>query len=883
MDAVQFGRWLGERRHARGWPSQRALAEAAHADPLTRADGDAADLSEAFLARLEAGHLAHPFRGLVRQRVLALAWLLCKTPRDVRGYLRAAGLTELSREETARMERLMRHLAPMRGAAPVVLPPRPPRLMGREADLAELWRALTAGAGDKLVAITGMPGSGKSALAAEMAHRLAERAREEGHAFPDGVVWLSGTGRRGARGLADLLDELAAMLAAAPAENGAAPGRSPEEPHDEAAAGRAQGRASARGAWASAALGERRMLFVLDDLDAAFPLAAALAALLAREAGMAGAVGAAETGEGPMGQRAVLLTSRFRPAPALLTAHRHLDMLAPEAALALFTALAGHSLTDAEREAAALICAALGHLPVAIEAAATAAFSRGIALPLLAARISERPLDALLDGDGALRARLARALEPLPEAIQHRFTLLGALGATAFGLEPVAAIQSAPPLPALAASADGPDGATQTALTVVREALQGGPVPASEAVADRPGGEPAHLDRLAAVAGELGQLVQHSLLAAMPSPAIAPRFAELGAQQLRQTRHEGQTRYQMHPVLSAYALDRLEQLDPEVAHAARRDAQAYALALVARHQGEPRLLERERDLLLAVLARAWQGEEFGVVVQLVAGLWHLVSRAGSYALAARTLVWGITASERLNDRYHLARFMGRLGSLLYYHGEAEQARHTWEASLRIAEQLRGSGGAVGDLWQPLASLAMLACAEGDFASAQRLAETYLRRAEDHGGIPAVAGALFKRGVLAHLEGDLDQAYADLNACTRLLALRGAGETPSHDGIFEMAAQAELARVQGDFARAQHHTELAVALAEEVCDHYMVADLLLDQARFARLQERQEEARLLARRVVEVASQVEAHRLRLDGLSLLRQLPDAAKLLSSPTP
>jgi hypothetical protein len=38
--------------------------------------------------------------------------------------------------------------------------------------------------------------------------------------------------------------------------------------------------------------------------------------------------------------------------------------------------------------------------------------------------------------------------------------------------------------------------------------------------------------------------------------------------------------------------------------------------------------------------------------------------------------------------------------------------------------------------------------------------------------------------------------------------------------------------------------------------------------------------VLARRVVEVATRVEAHHLRLEGLNLLRQLPEAAQLLPS---
>src|SRR5262252_7891224 len=95
MDAVRFGRWISERRLKCGWRSQRALVEAMRQHPLL----SEYSISEDFLARLEAGQLAHPFRGSVRRRVLAMAWLLCKTPRDVRTYLQAAELSELKADE----------------------------------------------------------------------------------------------------------------------------------------------------------------------------------------------------------------------------------------------------------------------------------------------------------------------------------------------------------------------------------------------------------------------------------------------------------------------------------------------------------------------------------------------------------------------------------------------------------------------------------------------------------------------------------------------------------------------------------------------------------------------------------------------------------------
>src|SRR5216683_1835125 len=167
MDAVQFGRWISERRRAGGWGSQRALAESVLHRPLI----SKYRITEDFLARLEAGHFVHPFRGSVRRRVLALTCLICKTPRDVRAYLQGAELAELNDEETRQMHWLNKHLFTKPGPTLQPLPPRPLRLFGRDTLLESLTRALSSGESG-LYALTGMVGVGKSALAYEALHVL---------------------------------------------------------------------------------------------------------------------------------------------------------------------------------------------------------------------------------------------------------------------------------------------------------------------------------------------------------------------------------------------------------------------------------------------------------------------------------------------------------------------------------------------------------------------------------------------------------------------------------------------------------------------------------------------------------------------------------------
>src|SRR5579859_311253 len=374
MDAIQFGRWLSERRRRHGWNSQRAFVEAARQHPLLGEQHISAD----FLARLEAGLFVHPFRGSVRRRVLAMAALLCKTSREVGTYLRAAEFTELNDDEATLLNRLNGYLATWRNSATLLpLPPRPTRLFGRASLVEELVNTLSTQE-TGLCALTGMPGIGKSALAYEVVHRLASNEGVQLHVFPDGIATFTCTGRRGLSGLVALLNEIADVFS--PSASSSAVARQAQiipssSDFSAALAG------SSDGSYAEAidrvrhTIASKRFLLLLDDVDAGFPLRQLLESLFAQDQN-----GARGQGRSSMGQvhRIVLTTSRYIPAPGLLTAHYHLGPLEPEAAFKLLTTLIGRSLDSAERANAHRLCAAVGYLPLAIEVAATAVKTKGI-------------------------------------------------------------------------------------------------------------------------------------------------------------------------------------------------------------------------------------------------------------------------------------------------------------------------------------------------------------------------------------------------------------------------------------------------------------------------------------------------------------------------
>lgn len=839
MDVVQYGRWLGERRRACGWTSQRSLMESALEHPHTRDLG----ISEAFLARLEAGLLAYPFRGAVRKRVLGLIWLLCKSARQTREYLRLAGLADLSVEEQEMVRTVLASFSDVAPVAPpLLLPARPTRLLGRAAALNELLRTLrTVETG--LCVVTGMPGVGKSALAAEALHLIAadERARHE--LFPDGIITFSGAGRRGMGGLLALLDELSAVFTpeSSSARTSARHGEKP------ASSGERLARPDVAGTLnrTRSVVAGKRFLLLLDDMDARFPLRDALDAVLAtgHAAGAAGPVDAE--------RRVVLVTSRYAPEAALIRIRQDVSPLDADAALALFTTLLQRDLTPGEAPHARAICMAVGNLPLAIELAATAAVSEGFPLPLLAARLSSHALDISADSRRDLRLRLERELDAVDADTRELFALLALLGTPAFTLEAAAALRDArwpeptatdEVIPELAALA--PDDLSDTATAE---------------------------DRLARTAALLGQLVRHSLLR-IEGDEVGYDDDNDDGDDPGPGSGVG-VRYHLQPLVYACARERMEQLNPTVRERALHNAQRFALTYLGKHVEDPLALARQRDFLLAMVARAARGGQHAQVQRFVFGL--TASQHNLLALRERSaslFTLAIRSSRLLHDPMSEARLHNRLGLLHYYSGSTAQARTAWETSASLCATLAARGGACGGLaWYPLYNLAQLTWELGELETAQRYAEMSLQHAREH--CPTmVLPSLLTRAMVARARGDLTAARADLEACRDLkTTAMEVGPVATLIAGLRPCIEAEIARVEGVYRHSVMATEKSVSYFQAEDDLLSAANVLLEQARYAEVQDYRADARLFASRAVALGRKAHAEFVQSRGQELLLRL------------
>ena len=332
----------------------------------------------------------HPLRQQLVAKLMLALHRLDRTPEALAAYQRLYQYLdeELGIEPAPAVRqlqvRILRDdpsLMPFTG--PRQLPPNVDHYTGRHEHLDTL--ATLFGPGDQapaVIAITGKPGLGKTALAVRAAHRLASR-------FPDGQLFvdLQGAGPRPR----DPVEVLARFLR----DLGVASTDLPASLEERIGLFRDR-------------VADRRVLVVLDNAAGEEQVRPLIA-------------GGPECG--------VLITSRHRLTGLDLRGLIDLDGLAAADALALLTGLAPR-VADAPREAARAIVRLCGGLPLALRIVGTKLRSRPHqTVADLAARLEDesRRLDELVGGDREVRASFLLSYAGLEPAQQRAFRLLAAM------------------------------------------------------------------------------------------------------------------------------------------------------------------------------------------------------------------------------------------------------------------------------------------------------------------------------------------------------------------------------------------------------------------------------------------------------------------------
>lgn len=678
----------------------------------------------------------------------------------------------------------------------------PDPLVGRATELQKLSTRLHPDR-PSVVAITGLAGIGKTALAATIARQLHEENR-----FPGGIAVVL------CQGLTASSDVLRRVLARFD------PARHQPDATD----------LSALGELAQRLLRGTPALVVLDDVVPDVPVADVVAPLRAAGASL-------------------LLTARHRlPAAAVSIADTlPLELLSQAEALELFALARGHTGADTVAEAdtpsAERIVNALGCHTLAVRLAGTYAANAQRDLAALAEEL-EDPLRkvALPDGDtpSAVQQAFEQSIQALPENAQQLFASLAVFQANEFGRGALSALGTALRL-------DVPERAIDLlVLRALINATTNGTMPAAsdrERLRLHPLLQALSLVRFNALSDERRDTMQL---------AIAQYYATY-TQRLAASE------------LSHAEINRaIEQDEPNVIGALEWAHQRGHLELVVALCSGVQRFWRDRGSTRASLKYLLWGvsaaeQQLGdpanpdparadTLFWLQLNLGYAYQSTGALRKATHLYERAHFLACQSHARRNEGAALSRLAQIYHARGQLEEARDHLERSLAIrreVEDRRGEG-------QDLRLLSQIAQHRGKLDDAERYLQRSLAIARDLDDAAAEGTVLANLGRLARDRGKLDDAERCLNRS--LMLARDVGNRLCEGTVLRHLGR--VARDRGRIEEAKERFEESRVIAEEMEDIRGKGTILAQLGRLEFWGGRLDEAEKLLRQALDLARRVQ---------------------------
>jgi DNA-binding SARP family transcriptional activator/tetratricopeptide (TPR) repeat protein len=646
---------------------------------------------------------------------------------------------------------------------PAQLPPDLPDFTGRSAHVALLHSLLTARSRPtpSLVAITGMAGVGKTALALHVAHQVR-------YAYPDGQLHADLHGSH--ENPADPSVVLSGFLMALGVPNEAIP-----EPLDE------------RSKLFRSVVNNRRLLFLLDNARDARHLLDLLP-------------GSAECG--------VIVTSQPRLFWAPLSFQLNLDVFSSAEALKLLGTVIGEHRLAKERPHAEELVQACGYLPLAVRIVAARLAGRPRwTIAALTARLADeqRRIAELRVGGVAVRAVFEMGYRQLTAEQASAFRLLAVVGAPDVRLPTAAAMLAL----------------TEERAEDLLESL----VDAAMLESPRPGVYRYHglirvfAKRLTDELHEHGQRDKalHRLLEFLlstacnafihavpgdpvadelsPSTTAGQRFADVHAARVWVHTEISTITAALHLVERApagdtpalrIAVDLLIALSPFNRDLRPGQLQEAALALLeaAEATADARTIGRARLLCSSL---ALQNGRISAVEQ--------------HARAA------VEASRQAGDIVIIRQALNDLGLAMQYTHRYDEAVPFYNEAIMLARELGHRSGEAATTIN--AALAQVLCGRADQAASA--CEATLELLDDIGDRAGTAYALYVLGLALHEQQRFDEALARYRAC---LAVSRSIELRDREA-YTLYRIAETLRVTGRLQEAVHYATRSVAQCEDL--------------------------------------------------------------------
>ncbi len=361
------------------------------------------------------------------------------------------------------------------------------------------------------------------------------------------------------------------------------------------------------------------------------------------------------------------------------------------------------------------------------------------------------------------------------------------------------------------------------------------------------------LSRLAVFCGGLEAQIAGDVAAAAPARWAAALSACIDKSLLRRS---ATGRYDLHPLLRQFALDKLAEQPALLQETQTRFVRRFAQFL---EQQNRRLNSAAHKTALVEIGheidnirQSWQWaialDDLDAISQSIEGLYFFFDSRGHFEQGIHLFAQALSQwPDRPSHQAIIGRTSSSLGALYYRIGQRDLAQAALERGLGLAERLNSPA----DQMFALLHLSNLARYQGHDAQSERWAARSLTLAQQIGSTWGITRSLFVLGMLAYQAGRADEAGQLFDSS---LATARSADNPRLL-LSPLNALGDLACYRGDYEQAQAFFSQALALSRELDTPLNIAMHLNNLGTVYHYQEQYEQAALLYQESLDISIQI----------------------------
>jgi tetratricopeptide (TPR) repeat protein/transcriptional regulator with XRE-family HTH domain len=277
---------------------------------------------------------------------------------------------------------------------------------------------------------------------------------------------------------------------------------------------------------------------------------------------------------------------------------------------------------------------------------------------------------------------------------------------------------------------------------------------------------------------------------------------------------------------------------------------AYFTDLTEKHSKNYELLEKESNIILAVLETAYDLGMWVLLVRCTCAFAPFLLVRGIYAIAKEHLERAYDAAVVLNDSYGITTTLLYLGEIAQHQGNYEQAETYWQQGLELAREV-GDAERISAL---LNDLGWVMWKRGEYTQAEAYLQEGLVLAREIDDKKRISGLLKVLGSVVGSQGNYLKEKIYLQE-----ALAFARQIGDREQICAILINlGVIAGEHGDHVQAEAYFQEGLDIARQIGDRELMSVLLSNLGEAAVAQENYVQAEAYFQEGLDIARQIEQH-------------------------